>query len=58
LPVSAARQEEANQARQLATSILEELIAKAPENPDYRYELADTYAMPAPRPQKRVRTIY
>jgi serine/threonine protein kinase len=47
------RQEEANQARQLATSILEELIAKAPENPDYRYELADTYAMPAPRPQKR-----
>ncbi len=41
--------EQAIQARQEAVRILEKLILDAPNNPDYRYELAETYAMPYSR---------
>lgn len=40
--------QQAVDARQEAIRTLEKLIADAPNNPDYRYELAETYAMSYP----------
>ncbi len=39
--------DEAEQAKKEAADILASLVAKTPQNPDYLYELAETYTMPS-----------